>query len=496
MSFCPQCGARWRAPPEGPDARCPLDGTELGRAAGGRDPADPLIGRRLGAYQVVAPLAEGKTSRLFTAQTEDGREVVLKVLDGELCHDPDRAARYASAATLAELRDPEFFVRVLGSATSEHGLISVAMERFHGQTLEARLAAGPIDEGEAAEIAAGIAEALATLHRRARGYGALEARKVLLERLGEPPHLRVRLLDASAARALLPPLTPPPGPDEDMRALGALIRRLVPGPADAPLLQLAPRLEAPTEAKGLAHADAFLTALNKRGSGVVLSRPPTPAAEPGQTASERPARAPSLRPRAASVVPTVKRGPGVGRVLIAGLAAAIFVITFVAITRPKPEPTREGMAPPVSPVPSEPLAIEAPAPREPEAELDPPPPAPAVKAEPSPQPAAARPESAAADEARFLELDAQLGVALSARGLNFEDLSAVESRRARQWGRWFRKLDRPRREDLEATYAALVAAIDRASEAKQAKLRKEKAAARARPPAPVEAARTSTRTSG
>lgn len=507
MSYCPQCGARFRASLEGPGSTCPLDGAELLRAGKGADPKDPLIGRSLGGYRVVAPLAEGKTSRLFTAEAEGGREVVLKVLDGELCQDRELAVRYASAAAVAELRDPECFVRVLGSGTTEAGLVYLALERVSGQTLEARLAEGGLGEGEAAEVAAGVAEALATLHRRARGYGALEARKVLLERAGDSAPLRVRLLDASAARALLPPLTPPPGPAEDMRALGALIRRMLPGPAEAPLLALAARMEAPDEPKGLSHADAFSAALSKKGSGVVLSRPPTPAVDEAGGASERPARAPSLRPRAASVVTPVKRGPGAGRVLVAVLAAAVFVIAFGAITRSKTPPAEEPAPAPVAPVaPTEqaPLAIEVEEPSSPppiEPEVAPsrpvaarPAPTTPTKAAPKPPPSRAGPNPAL--EARFLELDAQLGVALTARGLGFDDLSAVESTRARQWGRWFRKADQPTQEALEATYAVLVQAIDRAAEAKQARLRKEKAPSRSEPATPVKAARTSTRASG
>lgn len=492
MSFCPTCGARFRAASERPKTACPLDGTALVAEKKPGDPQDPLLGRTLGSFTVVAPLAEGKTSRLFLAKTAAGSECVLKVLDGQLCEDRELAARYASAASLAELRDPEFFVRVLGSGTTEHGLVYLAMERFSGKTLEARLREGPINESEATQVAAAVAEALATLHRRARGYGALEPRKVLLETDADSGGSRVRLLDASASRALLPPLSPPPSPSDDMRALGALIRGMVQGPPDAPMLALAARLEGPEDDKGLSHADAFLAAMNKKGSGVVLSRPPTPAASEAKAASERPVRAPSLRP--ASVVAPVKTGPGPARILMAVGAAVGFVLLFLALTRGGPKPE----VPPVE-APGAPEVAEAPAPLELEPEPTAPAPSdepPAPEPAPAPVPAAAKPTPDAAVEARFLELDARLGEALAARGLSFEDLKPVESNRTRQWGRWYRKAERPTLEALERTHAALVAAIDRAASAKQAKLEREKAAAKraARPAAPQPPPATSTST--
>lgn len=472
MSFCPRCGARYRASLERTGGKCLLDETKLepeGKTSDPKSSKDPLIGRTVGPYSVVAPLAEGASSRLFTAKSEDGREVILKVVDGDLCGDRELAVRYVSAASLAELRDPEFFVRVLGSGTTEDGLVYVAMERFSGKTLEARLKEGSIFDIEGAEIAVGIAEALATLHRRARGYGALEAKKVLLENDAETGALRVRLLDASAARARVPPLTPPPGPEEDMRALGALIRRMVDGTPGIPILALAARLESAEAEKGLAHADAFLSTLSKRGSGVMLSRPPTPAASEGKAASERPARAPSRRP--SSVIVPPPRGVTPTRIVVAVLAAAAVLVAFYAISgsfQPGVE-TREPRAK-VTPPPKPP---EAPPPAAPDP-LDPPE---VVEAPRAPAPVSPKTPAPASDtEARFIELDTKLGDALSARGLVFDDLSAVEATRARQWGRWYRKLEQPKMEALESTHTALLGAIDRAASAKQAKLTPKKAA--------------------
>lgn len=469
MSFCPKCGARYRDPNERPGSKCALDGGALEAEAKGADPKDPLIGRSLGAYTVLAPLVEGRTSRLFTARNAEGKEVVLKVLDGDLCRDRELAARYTSAASLAELRDPEFFVRVFGSGTTDEGLVYVAMERFSGKTLEERLGEGPVFEIEGAEIAAGIAEALATLHRRARGHGALSARKVIIEHQPEDATFRVRLLDASATRAQLPPLSPPPSPEDDMRALGGLIRKMVDGTPGLPILALAARLEAPEDEKGLGHADAFLAALNKKGSGVLLSRPPTPSGtdEP-RPPSERPTRAPSRRPSSVTTPPPVV-GVGRGRIVVALSAGVVFVLLFWLLAGRSSSPSSAPEPPPPAPTPiARPTPVVAPAPAPVEdvpltiVEAD------AKKPVPKkPEPKKPEPKKTSAEiEARFLELDAVLGDALKARGLGFEDLSAVEASRTRQWGRWFKKTELPTLDKLESTHAELVAAIDRAAKAK------------------------------
>lgn len=483
MSFCPKCGARYRDPKERPGAKCPLDGEALEAEAKGADPTDPLIGRTLGACKVLAPLAEGRTSRLFLGKSTDGKEVVLKVLDGDLCRDRELAARYTSAASLAELRDPEFFVRVLGSGMTDEGLAYVVMERFVGRTLEERLAAGPVFEIEGAEIAAGIAEALATLHRRARGHGALTARKVIIEEQPEDATFRVRLLDASATRAQLPPPTPAASPEDDMRALGELIRKMVDGTPGLPILALAARLESPEQDKGLAHADAFLAALNKKGSGVLLSRPPTPSsADEPKPASERPTRAPSRRPSSVTTPPPIASVPR-GRIAIAASAAIIVVILFWLVAGRGPSKPSETASPPPTP------AVVAAPPRAPTPPDDPPlvieNSAPGAKP-PSPVPPSApkKPEPPAPDaiDARFVELDAKLGDALKARGLGFEDLSAVEANRTRQWGRWFKKAERPTLDKLEATHEELLGAIDRAAKAKAARAEPKKAPPKKPPP--------------
>lgn len=66
-------------------------------------------------------------------------------------------------------------------------------------------------------------------------------------------------------------------------------------------------------------------------------------------------------------------------------------------------------------------------------------------------------------DALFAELDAQLGKALAARGLNWDDLETADPVRTRQWGRWYRKAEVPTEQALREMYRSLAEGIDRAA---------------------------------
>lgn len=96
----------------------------------------------------------------------------------------------------------------------------IVTEHVEGDPVQA-----PIEAHEAAEIARQIAAALRALHSAGLAHGALHERNVLLDRSG-----RVRLRDFALAEGT---------PEDDVRALGALVERWLPSDDETmPVMQV------------------------------------------------------------------------------------------------------------------------------------------------------------------------------------------------------------------------------------------------------------------
>ena len=131
-----------------------------------------LVGRRLGLYQVVAPLGAGGMGEVYRARdTRLGREVALKVLPTELTADPDRLVRFErEARLLAALNHPNI-ATIHGFETFDdtHTLV---MELVEGDTLAERIhrSAGRKSAGlpiaDTLAIARQIADALDAAHEK------------------------------------------------------------------------------------------------------------------------------------------------------------------------------------------------------------------------------------------------------------------------------------------------------------------------------------------
>src|SRR5215831_7790497 len=136
----------------------------------GRAPQDrigrhhmPLTpGMRLGPYEIVALLGAGGMGAVYRAiDTKLNREVAIKVLPEALANDPDYLARFTrEAQVLASLNHPNIAII---HGVEEQALV---MELVRGQTLEERIAAGPIPLEEALDIARQIALALEAAHEK------------------------------------------------------------------------------------------------------------------------------------------------------------------------------------------------------------------------------------------------------------------------------------------------------------------------------------------
>src|ERR1700758_1690577 len=114
-------------------------------------------GTRLGGYEVRALLGVGGMGEVYQARdTKLGRDVAVKVLPAAFVSNPGRLSRFQhEARMLAALNHPNIAtIYGLEQADSTHFLV---MELVVGQTLAARLTAGPLIAKEVLEIGIQVA---------------------------------------------------------------------------------------------------------------------------------------------------------------------------------------------------------------------------------------------------------------------------------------------------------------------------------------------------
>jgi Tol biopolymer transport system component len=122
------------------------------------------------------------------------RDVAIKVLPEEVAGDPDRRARLErEAQAVAALSHPNV-LSVFDTGT--HGdQLYIVTELLEGDTLRARLAAGPLPTRRAIEIAVEVARGLAAAHERQLVHRDLKPENIFLVDDG-----RVKILDFGLAR--------------------------------------------------------------------------------------------------------------------------------------------------------------------------------------------------------------------------------------------------------------------------------------------------------
>jgi serine/threonine-protein kinase len=129
------------------------------------------------------------------------RHVAIKILPPEMSADPERLARLEREAhALAQLEHPNIAgIYGLEEATPEGQQRSISflvMQYAEGETLEARIKAGPLPLADALEIALQIARALEAAHDKGIVHRDLKPANVILS-----PDGNVKLLDFGLAKA-------------------------------------------------------------------------------------------------------------------------------------------------------------------------------------------------------------------------------------------------------------------------------------------------------
>src|SRR5439155_21829567 len=150
---------RFQTPPAG------VTPTPVLRAPAGPSPApaddpDPTLGTlpggleltRLGGYRLIRVLGRGGMGVVYEAEDPRlGRRVALKVLAAEAAREPGAKERFLREARLAAAVEHDHITPVF-HVGEDQDLPFMAMSLLHGETLEARLRAGPVPLPEAVLI--------------------------------------------------------------------------------------------------------------------------------------------------------------------------------------------------------------------------------------------------------------------------------------------------------------------------------------------------------
>ena len=155
-------------------------------------------GTRLGPYEILAPLGAGGMGEVYTARdTRLDRTVAVKVLPPDVAADPERRARFErEARAVATLQHPNICtIHDVGAATESVSFL--VMELLHGETLQRRLARGPLDDGEFVEIATALTGALDAAHTSGIIHRDIKPANIFLT--GHGP----KILDFGLAKATL-----------------------------------------------------------------------------------------------------------------------------------------------------------------------------------------------------------------------------------------------------------------------------------------------------
>src|SRR5947207_9886120 len=158
-----------------------------------------MIGATLSHYRILEQIGAGGMGVVYRARDlRLERDVALKVLpEGVLANDASRKRFRREALALSRLNHPAV-ESVFDFDTQDH-VDFLVMELVPGDSLERRLAAGPVPEPEVLRLGMQIAEGLEAAHEQGVIHRDLKPANIVVT-----PKGRVKLLDFGIAKLLAP----------------------------------------------------------------------------------------------------------------------------------------------------------------------------------------------------------------------------------------------------------------------------------------------------
>jgi len=155
-----------------------------------------MIGKTLSHYKVLEKIGQGGMGEVYRAEdTNLSRDVAIKVLPEQFTKDPQRLARFErEAKLLASLNHPNIAaIHSFEHADDVHFLV---LELVPGETLQERVAKGPLPVEEALEVCRQIAEGVEAAHEKGVIHRDLKPANVKVT-----PEGKVKILDFGLAKA-------------------------------------------------------------------------------------------------------------------------------------------------------------------------------------------------------------------------------------------------------------------------------------------------------
>ena len=151
-------------------------------------------GTQLGPYEVLGPLGAGGMGEVYRARDKRlGRQVAVKILPDAVSQDSRRVALFETEArSLAALSHPN--VLAIHDVGRVDGRLYAVTELLDGETLRSRMAEEAVSWRKAAEVAAAIADGLASAHAAGIVHRDLKPENVFLTTDG-----RLKILDFGLA---------------------------------------------------------------------------------------------------------------------------------------------------------------------------------------------------------------------------------------------------------------------------------------------------------
>ena len=163
-------------------------------------------GTTLGPYKILAPLGSGGMGEVYRARDSRlGRDVALKVMPTPLAGEPERIKRFEQEARAAGALNHPNVCTVLDIGTHD-GTPFVVMELLEGESLRARLNAGPLAVRKAIDYSAQAAHGLAAAHAKGIVHRDLKPENLFVTKDG-----RVKVLDFGLAKLTRPEIAPREG---------------------------------------------------------------------------------------------------------------------------------------------------------------------------------------------------------------------------------------------------------------------------------------------